>query len=78
MKMPWEDGISLIFKAFKNDLKDKYFKMYVLERLFMKEPMSFEEYYKNNTRNVKRESKKEILNKVNNILKNALRKGGEK
>lgn len=75
--MPLEDGLNLILKAFENDKKDNCFKMYILDRLFMNEPMSFEEYYKSMTRTVKKETKEEVYSKVNNIMKKFLKKGGE-
>lgn len=77
MSMPLEDGLNLILKAFENDRKDNCFKMYVFERLFMDEPMNFEQYYKAMTRIVKKESKEEIYLKVNSILRKTAKKGGE-
>lgn len=77
MSMPLEDGLNLILKAFENDRKDNCFKMYVLDRLFMEETMSFEKYYKAMTRTVKKETKEDIHSKVNGILKKFLKQGGE-
>lgn len=78
MKMPFSDGLNMILKAFRNDLKDRYFQMYVLERLFMTEPIGFNQYFEQNTKVLKREDSKIVHEKVNSILKKALAKGGEK
>lgn len=70
MDLDIEDGLNLIIKAFKNDAKDKLYQLYVIHSAFMDKDnyISFEQYYNNATRQVKKESKEEIHNKVENIL----------
>lgn len=76
MKMEIEDGLSIIVKAFKNDLKDKLYQMYVIHSAFMDKDnyISFEQYYNNSTRQIKRGNKEEIYNKVDNILETVCKK----
>lgn len=77
MRMPFNEGLNLILIAFKGDLKDRCFQMFVMERLFMTDPISFEDYCKNMTGKTEKVSKDEVYAKVNNILKNMLKEGGE-
>lgn len=76
MKMEVEDGLNIIIRAFKNDTKDKLYKMYVIHSAFMDKSnyISFEQYYNNCVRPAKKENKEEVYNKVNNILKTVCKK----
>lgn len=76
MKMDVEDGANLIEKAIKNDTKDKLYQMYVVQSAFMDKDnfVSFEQYYNNCTRQIKKENKEQVYNKVNNILEAVCKK----
>lgn len=77
IKLPFEDGLNIILTAMKGDLRDKCFQMFVIERIFLDEPMSFEEYFKNTLNTSEKISKEEINKKVDSILKKTLKRGGE-
>jgi hypothetical protein len=76
MNMDIEDGLNIIIKAFKNDTKDKLYQMYVVHSAFMEKDnyISFDQYYNNCTKQVKKENKEEVYNKVNNILEAVCKK----
>lgn len=78
LKMPFDDGLNIIARAFYNERKERYFQMYVIDRVFMTEPVSFDQYFERNTKVVKKEDPRTVHKKVDNILKKALTKGGEK
>lgn len=74
MNMDIEDGLNLIIKAFKNDTKDKLYKLYLVQYPYMdkKNYISFDDFFKKctTTRVVTNKSKEEIYKNVENILKN--------
>ncbi|MBU5485960.1 hypothetical protein KQI86_16690 [Clostridium sp. MSJ-11] len=75
LNMDIEEGIELIKTAFKNDTKDKLYQMYIVKSIFMSKDnyISFDDYFKQCTAVIKIESKEEVYNKVNSILKQVCR-----
>lgn len=74
MKMDAEDGLNIIVKAFKNESKDKFYKLYLTQYPNMDKDnyISFEDFYKQSTtkRINTNKNKEEIYKNVENILKN--------
>ncbi len=74
MNLDAEDGLNLIIKAFKNDSRDKLYKLYLSKYPYMDKNnyINFDDFFKKctATRVVTSKSKEEIYKNVENILRN--------
>lgn len=75
MSLPPYDGLKLMAKAIENDKKDKLYQQYCHLVVFMDRDsfVTFNEFYKQCTKKVKKVTKKEAYSNAENILSKVLK-----
>lgn len=71
MEMNSVDGVQILIKAIENDKKDKLYQQYCHMVVFMNKDnyVSFDDFYKQSTKRVKKVTKQEAYSNAENILK---------